>query len=132
MTAERAMAGSTEAGSTKTETPKYSSTFIFEVGSLDDEFHRIDGEIARRARRIPGFLGEEAWHNEETGLHAEVYYWSSMEALRELVSMDTHRLAKGRYGEWLGEYRVVIAEVRSVYGNPTLGLEHRPDGAEPD
>ncbi|HEY1106234.1 MAG TPA: hypothetical protein VGE78_08800, partial [Agromyces sp.] len=69
------------------------------------------------------------WHNDETGLHAEVYYWSSMEALRELVGMDTHRIAKGRNGEWLGEYRVVISEVQTVYGNPSLGLEHVPTGA---
>lgn len=110
--------------------PRFSSTFIFEVGELDDEFHRIDSEIAQRARRIPGFLGEEAWHNEQTGLHAEVYYWSSMDALRELVGMDTHRLAKRRYGEWLGEYRVVIAEVQSVYGNPALGVEHAPELTE--
>jgi hypothetical protein len=40
--------------------------------------------------------------------------------------MDTHRIAKGRYDRWLGAYRVVIAEVKSVYVNPTLGLEHRP------
>lgn len=110
-----------------TATPKYSSTFIFELGELDDDFNRLNDEIAERARKIPGFLGEEAWHNEETGLHSEVYYWSSLEALRELVGMDTHGIAKRRNGEWLGEYRVVIAEVRSVYGNPTLGLEHRPD-----
>lgn len=108
-------------------TPKYSSTFIFQIDALDDDFHRLNDEIAERARKIPGFLGEEAWHNEETGLHSEVYYWSSMKALRELVGMDTHQVAKSRNGEWLGEYRVVIAEVVSVYGNPTLGLEHRPD-----
>lgn len=107
--------------------PKYSSTFILEVDRLDDDFHRIDTEIAQRARLIPGFLGEEAWHNEETGLHSEVYYWADMDALRQLVAMDTHQLAKSRYGEWLGEYRVVIAEVQSIYGNPTLGLDHRPD-----
>lgn len=110
-----------------TATPKYSSTFIFEVGALDDDFHRIDDEIAQRARAIPGFLGEEAWHNEETGLHAEVYYWSDMDALRQLVGMDTHRLAKSRHGEWLGAYRVVISEVQSVYGDPVLGLEHTPE-----
>lgn len=104
----------------------YSSTFLFELKHVDDHFNRIDSEIAQRAREIPGFLGEEAWHNEESGLHSEVYYWSSLEALQELVSMDTHQLAKRRYGEWLGEYRVVIAEVHSVYGNPTLGLEHAP------
>ena len=112
-----------------TTRPKYSSTFIFETKNLSDEFHRIDSEIAQRARQIPGFLGEEAWHNEDTGLHAEVYYWSELSALRTLVGMDTHQLAKGRYEEWLGEYRVVISEVQSVYGNPTLGLEHRPDTA---
>lgn len=109
-----------------TTTPKYSSTFIFETKDLTDEFHRIDSEIATRARQIPGFLGEEAWHNEGTGLHAEVYYWADMDALRRLVEMDTHRIAKARSGEWLGEYRVVISEVQSVYGNPVLGLEHRP------
>lgn len=110
----------------RAETPRYSSTFIFEVRDLTDEFHTIDSEIAERARAIDGFLGEEAWQNDETGLFAEVYYWSSMEALQQLVSMDTHRLAKRRYGEWLGQYRVVISEVQSVYGNPVLGLEHRP------
>ncbi len=106
--------------------PKYTSTFIFETGERDDEFHRLNDEIAERARKIPGFLGEEAWHNEELGLHSEVYYWSSMEALRELVGMDTHRIAKLRSGEWLGAYRVVIAEVRSVYGSDALGLMHTP------
>lgn len=107
--------------------PTFSSTFIFEVKKLNDDFHVIDNEIATRARQITGFLGEEAWHNEDTGLHSEVYYWTSMEALRELVSMDIHRIAKARYGEWLGEYRVVISEVKSVYGNPDLGLEHTPE-----
>ncbi|WP_449280662.1 antibiotic biosynthesis monooxygenase family protein [Leucobacter sp.] len=121
--------GAPRRGRSEDDAPRYSSTFIFEVGELDEEFHRIDGEIAERARRIPGFLGEEAWHNAETGLHAEVYYWSGLESLQQLIAMDTHRLAKSRYGEWLGEYRVVISEVRSVYGSPALGLEHVPDPA---
>ena len=112
-------------------TPKYSSTFIFETTNLTDEFHRIDSEIAQRARQIPGFLGEETWHNEDTGLHAEVYYWADMDALKQLIGMDTHRLAKSRYGEWLGEYRVVISEVQAVYGNSILGLEHGPETKRP-
>jgi heme-degrading monooxygenase HmoA len=114
-----------------TLTPKISSTFIFETKDLTDEFHRIDSEIARRARQIPGFLGEEAWHNEQTGQHAEVYYWTDMQALRQLMTMDIHRLAKSRNQEWIGEYRVVISEIRSVYGNPALGLEHTPDMPSP-
>lgn len=110
-----------------TTRPNYSSTFIFETHDLDDEFHRIDNEIATRARAIPGFLGEEAWSNDDTGLYAEVYYWSDLAALLQLVTMDTHRLAKSRHGQWLGRYRVVIAEVKSVYGDPDLGIEHVPD-----
>lgn len=110
-----------------TPQPRYSSTFIFETKDLTDEFQQIDSEIAARARQITGFLGEEAWHNEDTGLHAEVYYWTDMDALQQLMGMDTHRLAKSRHGEWLGEYRVVISEVQSVYGNAILGLEHRPE-----
>ena len=110
-----------------TATPAFSSTFIFETKELDADFDRLNGEIAERARRIPGFLGEEAWSNEATGLHAEVYYWSSMDALHQLVGMDSHGVAKRRHAEWLGQYRVVIAEVRSVYGNPALGLEHVPE-----
>jgi heme-degrading monooxygenase HmoA len=104
----------------------YSSTFIFEITELDDEFHRLNDEIAQRARALPGFLGEESWHNEDSGLHAEVYYWADQESLQALVGMDTHGIAKGRHGEWLGRYRVVIAEVQAVYGDPALGLEHVP------
>lgn len=109
-----------------TTNPRFSSTFIFEVKGLDTEFHTLNNEIASRARQIPGFLGEESWYNEATHLHSEVYYWSTMAALHQLVSMDIHGIAKRRYGEWLGEYRVVISEVQSIYGNPSLGLEHAP------
>lgn len=104
-------------------TPKYTSTFIFEVGPLDDDFHRLNDEIAERARRIPGFLGEEEWVNETTGIYSEVYYWRDMDALRQLIGMDTHQVAKRRHEEWIGRYRVVNAEVQSVYGDPTFGLE---------
>ena len=38
----------------------YTSTFIFAAKPYDDEFHRLNDEIAERARAIPGFLGEEA------------------------------------------------------------------------
>ena len=68
--------------------PKYSSTFIFETKELSDEFHHLDSEIAEHARKIPGFLGEEAWHNEDSDLHAEVYYWTDMDAIRQLIGME--------------------------------------------
>jgi len=96
----------------------YSSTFIFAPKLFDAEFHRLDDEIARTARAIPGFLGEEAWHNEDTGLHSEVYYWESRKAVDELMALPHDR--------WLDTYKVVIAEVTSVYGDDSLALEHVP------
>ena len=62
-------------------TPVYTTTFIFEAKQYDDEFHRRNDTIAEQARAIPGFLGEEEWHNDATGLHAEVYYWETRAAM---------------------------------------------------
>jgi heme-degrading monooxygenase HmoA len=106
-----------------------SATFIFALSELDDRFHALNDEIAERARRIPGFLGEEAWHDETTGLHSEVYYWQSRDALAQLAALDTHLVAKRDAATWILSYRVVIAEVIAAYGHPTLGLAHIPDGA---
>ena len=104
----------------------YTSTFIFETTQYDDEFHRLNDEIAERARQIPGFLGEEAWENHDTSLHSEVYYWESLEALHQLIGMDTHRVAKAAHERWLGPYRVVIGQVLSEYGEKGLAIEHAP------
>lgn len=100
----------------------YSSTFVFETGELDADFDALDGAIARQARAIPGFLGEESWHDERTGLHSEIYYWASLGALQQLVEMTEHLEAKRQSRRWLGRYRVVIAEVRATYGDPDLGV----------
>lgn len=109
----------------------YTTTFIFEAKQYDDEFHRRNDTIAEQARTIPGFLGEEEWHNEATGLHAEVYYWETREAMLELIGMPEHRDAKARHDRWIGEYRVVIGEVETVYGNRDLGLQHQPAATWP-
>lgn len=107
----------------------FTTTFIFEAKQYDDEFHRRNDDIAARARAIPGFLGEEEWHNEATGLHAEVYYWATREAMLELIGMPVHREAKSIHDRWIGEYRVVISEVESVYGNQQLGLMHQQEAS---
>jgi heme-degrading monooxygenase HmoA len=104
----------------------YTSTFIFSAKDYDDDFHRLNAEIAERARAIPGFLGEEEWMNELSGLHSEVYYWESEEAMRQLIGMPMHKVAKSAHERWIGPYRVVIAEVLTTYGQPGLGLDHVP------
>ena len=52
--------------------PMYTSTFIFAKKQFDDAFHRLDQDIAARAKSIPGYLGEEAWEHAETGLVSNV------------------------------------------------------------
>lgn len=61
----------------------YSSTFIFAKGEWDEEFYRLDEQIAAAARATPGYLGEESWQNPTTGLVSNVYYWESLGALQE-------------------------------------------------
>ena len=40
--------------------------------------------------------------------------------------MPEHREAKAKHDRWIGDYRVVISEVETVYGNSELGLQHQP------
>lgn len=100
----------------------YSSTFIFGKKQFDDEFHALDAEIARVARAIPGYRGEESWENPSTGLFSNVYYWDSLEALQQLMADPRHRQAKAAQGRWLDGYKVVVAQVLREYGDPALGL----------
>lgn len=102
--------------------PVYTSTFTFGVRAFDAEFHAIDQHIAEAARAIPGYLGEEAWENPTTGLVCNVYYWSSLEALRTLIEHPAHLVAKQRQAEWLDGYQVVIAQVMRCYGDG--GIAH--------
>ncbi|KII31293.1 antibiotic biosynthesis monooxygenase [Pseudomonas fluorescens] len=99
----------------------YSSTFIFAKKQFDEAFHRLDQEIAAIAKSIPGYLGEEAWENSQTGLFSNVYYWSSLEALQKLVEHPRHLEAKAAQENWLAGYQVIISEVIKIYGDSKLG-----------
>nr|WP_180205568.1 antibiotic biosynthesis monooxygenase [Pseudomonas sp. SbOxS1]NYU05692.1 antibiotic biosynthesis monooxygenase [Pseudomonas sp. SbOxS1] len=99
----------------------YSSTFIFAKKQFDEAFHRLDQEIAAIAKSIPGYLGEEAWENPQTGLFSNVYYWSSLEALQILVDHPRHLEAKAAQENWLAGYQVIISEVIKTYGDSKFG-----------
>ncbi len=109
----------------------WTATFTFAKRQFDDDFHRLDAQIAEAARAIPGYLGEEAWENPATGLVANVYHWDSLEALQQLMQHPVHRQAKGRQAEWLAGYQVVISQVLKVHGDgqltalPLHGAEER-------
>lgn len=98
----------------------FSSTFIFAKGQFDDEFHKIDQAIAEAARALPGYLGEEAWENQTTGLVSNVYYWESLEALEALIRHPKHLEAKSKQAQWLEGYQVVISKVMRIYGDSKL------------
>ena len=98
----------------------YSSTFIFAKGEWDEEFYRLDEQIAAAARATPGYLGEESWENPTTGLVSNVYYWESLGALQELMHQPTHLEAKAKQAQWLAGYQVVVSQVLRVYGDSKL------------
>lgn len=100
----------------------YSSTFIFLKKQFDEEFFALDSAIAEAAKSIPGYLGEETWENPATGYVSNVYYWESLEALRELMQHPTHLQAKAAQEKWLNGYQVVISQVLKTYGNTEFGI----------
>jgi heme-degrading monooxygenase HmoA len=95
----------------------YTSTFTFKKGVYDEDFYALDDIIAQTARSIPGYLGEEAWENKETGLVSNVYYWETLEALQILMNDQNHRQAKQSQSRWLDGYHIVIAEVIGTHGD---------------
>lgn len=98
----------------------YSSTFIFAKKQYDEDFYRLDQAIAKAAKEIPGYLGEEAWENPTTGLISNVYYWETLEALQSLVQHPRHLEAKAAQSNWLDGYQVVISQVIKTYGDSKL------------
>ena len=98
----------------------HSATFIFAKGNWDEEFHRLDREIAQAAKATPGYLGEESWENTTNGLLATVYCWESLEALQSLMSHATHLQAKSKQSNWLDGYQGLISQVLRTYGDSKL------------
>lgn len=98
----------------------YSSTFIFATKQFDDTFHRLDQEIAKVAKTIPGYLGEETWENSASGLTSNMYYWQSLDALQMLIQHPAHLEAKAAQSNWLNGYQVIISEVIRTYGDGAL------------
>ena len=109
----------------------YSSTFIFAKRQYDDEFYRLDEAIAEAAKSIPGYIGEESWENQATGLVSNVYYWDSLEALQMLMKHPKHIEAKRKQAQWLDGYQIIVSEVMRSYGDgkiahPAAAFESKP------
>ena len=93
---------------------------MFRPGTYDDDFHRLDNAIGAIAQQTEGFVGSEVWVSRDAKTRNAVYYWSDLTHLRDFAQAVEHRQAKAEYGRWYDAYQVVVAEIRSVYGDGRL------------
>ena len=98
----------------------FSISFMFRPGRYDDEFHRLDDAVAAIAKGTAGFLGSETWISVDGATRNAIYYWSDLSRLRDFAQAVEHRQAKAAYGRWYDAYQVVVAEIRTVYGDGRL------------
>ena len=75
----------------------YSASFIFEAGTYDEEFHRLDALIEAAASTTPGYLGQEIWKSVSGERSNVVYYWSNLESLKAFSTHPKHLEAKSQY-----------------------------------
>ena len=98
----------------------YCASFIWEPGSYDSEFHRLNNAIDEIARSLPGYLGVESWRNADGSRKCVNYYWTDLETLKLFSVHPTHQEAKRQYLRWYTGYHIVISEVIRSYGDGTL------------
>jgi heme-degrading monooxygenase HmoA len=94
--------------------------FIFKPGTYDDEFNRLDDEIAEYAKSLKGFIGNEAWFSKDGTVKNACYYFESMDAVTQLARFEPHRVAKKENERWYDGYQIVVSEVTSTYGDGRL------------
>ena len=98
----------------------YSISLIFRPGTYDDDYDRLDAAISAIAAETEGYLGSEGWISKDGETKSAVYYWSDLKHLRDFAQHVTHREAKSQFPRWFEGYQVVVAEIRSVYGDGRL------------
>ncbi len=93
----------------------FSATFMVEIASYDEEFHRLNNRIIEIAESHPGYLGRESWIDGQRNV--VILYWKTLDDLREFGMHPDHLRAKARYRSWYSGYKVVIAQVLREYGD---------------
>lgn len=91
--------------------PVYSATFIFRLKKYDSEFERLNNIIDQAASSNAGFLGKESWLNDKENTRSIVYYWNSLDALKEFSEHPKHKEAKQNYKKWYSGYEIVTSKV---------------------
>lgn len=95
----------------------FCASFIWEPGTYDSEFHRLNDIIDQVALALPGYLGVESWQNEDGSRRCANYYWIDLDTLRAFSTHPAHQKAKRQYAQWYTGYHIVVSEVIRSYGD---------------
>lgn len=93
----------------------YLSSFIFDKKTYDAEFYALDGEIDKRARALPGFIGMESFTDAGTGRLLNNYYWRDRASMDALIADAMHLKAKAGSERWISGYQTVIARIEGAH-----------------
>ena len=98
-----------------------SCQFIFQPGEYDDEFAALDDSIEAFAKSLAGFVGVDKWRAENGApILNYIYYFTDMDAVRELARFSDHLTAKRDYARWYDGYKIVVSDVQRTYGDGRL------------
>lgn len=97
------------------------ASFIWEPGTYDDEFHRLNDLIQKVADDSAGYIGVDGWVSKDGKRKCANYFWKDMESLQMFAQHPTHLEAKREYARWYNGYQIIISEVTRTYGDGQLG-----------
>ena len=98
----------------------YSASFILEPGTFDAKFHALDALIEAAALATPGYLGAETLKSGDGRITHLIYYWETLESLKEFSSHPQHLEAKRQYQQWYKGFHIVISQILKSYGDGVL------------
>lgn len=91
-------------------------SFVFEPGTYDDEFHRLDGLIDDFARSLDGFVRVDRWFSDDQRFQNSMYFFTDYRAVKELANFPQHLEAKSQVNRWYRSFRVDVFEQKTSYG----------------
>ncbi len=94
--------------------------FIFKPGGYDEDFHRLDDQIEKFARGLPGFDRVETWQSADGDVLNAVYYFADTQSLVQLSRFPQHLQAKEQVQRWYDGYRIIVSEITATYGDGRL------------
>jgi heme-degrading monooxygenase HmoA len=105
----------------RTPEPPYTAVIFTSVRTSDDTgYARMMERMLELVRRQPGYLGHDAFREDDRGIN--VSYWTDPAAAAAWKQVHEHTVAQHRGREaWYADYTVRIAQVDRDYTMQTDG-----------